>query len=272
MTQQNQGDQRPEPHPVPPLGPHYPYPYDYPHDYPTQPIPRIPGMYPAPVWAPPVAPQPKRTRWIPAALSGALVAAVIGGGGLAAYHYLGSEDTAAVGECNTLEYANYITLKKKLDGEPKLYVPLTGGWKEFDATGPEWEGARNPVMRGMLVNTSIREDNYTPNATVTLRPVSGEGATDQELLGRETRAFGEKTEIRKETPATVCGYPAVLLESFIADKNVYATSLMTVFRDRQGDRWIALVLTQTRNPDQDEYRAQVEAFANGLRISFPQPE
>lgn len=200
----------------------------------------------------------------------AAVAVVAGGGFLAtrAYGYFRGS-----GPC-PVPRARSITFDTKAGSEPTITVPATSGWERIDASDIPRHSTvlDSPTIRGIVVNTGIRDNEFTPNVVVTLEKVPGI-LTDNQIAaleaGRLEKAGGL---INNRTTETVCG--SVVYRADFAtwvdppDSGALAgMELMMVSTAPDGTRWLAAATLQTSAPEEPKYTAQRDALLKGFHVA-----
>ena len=175
-----------------------------PHDR-RQPIPGPPAGPPA----------VRRTRWIALTVIGLAAAAAAACAHPAADTVsAGTASTAAAAQAEgpecTVAGADLLTLTKKDPAEPALHIPLAPGWRELDyrngpviAENPE----RERFIRGVIVNTDIRENNSTPNIEVDLTQFRPQdlSKSDQEITELAFPGAVQGGVVDSRSTDTVCG-------------------------------------------------------------------
>lgn len=152
------------------------------------------------------------------------------------------------------------TLDPKSDDEPKLELPTPPGW--------EYSSKMNsPLIRGLVANTGLRANNFTPNAVVTLEDLTGKVSDakqgiDAELAG----ATKSGLTIDSRTPGTVCGHQSTTVTYTLRGHS--ATGLIIAAADGQ-KVWAATLTIQTSEPDNSTYIADKQNILNNFRLVLP---
>lgn len=231
------------------------HPGTYPGAYPWA----YPGTYPGA----PLPPAPKSKRWIPAVALTA--AAALAGSGYAIY-----QDRHASSAACSAGSADTVKLDRKGESEPTISIPVTAGWKTVgrDATGPS-AALDSPYIRGMVINTGIKEQDFNPNIVVTLEKsnaTSSQEANDQAL----TTARRTVGAITGQSSHTVCGN-TVYQSDFSGvpgpdGKTQTGSWFITTVEAADGGLWLATATLQTRNPENPDYIAERDALQDGFRM------
>lgn len=220
-------------------------------------------------WGPPT-PKPKRGMVI---LAVSAAAAVLAAGGFFAYHHVRS---AAAGPC-PVTGARPLTMKKKTTTDPTITIPATAGWELIDRSdlGRYSKELDSPLFRGVVANTGITENEFTPNIVVTQQKVTDKSLTVDDVSKRENKkiiqAFGT---IDAMSAKSVCGNPVYRTDFSGLDVQTdggtqSGTELLTVTDAQDGDRWMVTVTLQTRNPSNPEYVAERDALVTGFHVGDP---
>ncbi len=152
------------------------------------------------------------------------------------------------------------TLDPKADDEPKLELPTPSGW--------EYSSKMNsPLIRGLVANTGLRANNFTPNAVVTLEDLTGKVSNAQQGIDAELAgATKSGLTIDSRTPGTVCGHQSTTVTYAIQGRA--ATGLIVVATDGQ-KVWAATLTVQTSEPDNPAYIADKQTILNNFRLVLP---
>jgi|688.fasta_scaffold282806_2 hypothetical protein len=243
----------------PPQAPQTPgtYPAGYPGTYPAG----YPGTYPG-------APTPKSKKWIPAVALAA--AAALAGSGYAFY-----QDRHTSSDCS-VEGATTTKLDRKSDSEPTISVPLTKGWVGVDqatlSTGPS--ELTSPYLRGVIVNTGIKERDFSPNVVVTLEKSNAASSQEANEQAINTGRQAVGATITAESTHQVCGN--TVYQSDFAPPNWLRNAdtaniqtgswFITTVAAADGGLWLATATLQTRNPENPDYIAERDALQDGFRM------
>lgn len=234
--------------------------------------------YPAP--GPAVAPTSRRGRWVRIAAIGALAVGVTGYRVYQDVHP-GHEFTPVSSASQTADTtcpvagAETLTMTKNGASEPAIHVPATPGWQEHDfRNDPKIE--KNPMfpyLRGVIVNTDLRENGYTPGIEVVLEEATDPAASTREIADSVFEGLKRTAGSVSESTETICG-TTVYRADFTGlkasdDMTESGTTLVAVSDVRNGSRWIAGVRLSTDNTDNPEYIAERDALLKGFHVSFP---
>ena len=249
------------------MHPQYPQqPQQGPYPPPAFGYPAQPG-YPGAPWPPAQPPKPRWGKVVAATVAGALA---LGGGAFAAHQHLRSSDAAAC----SVEGARNVEVDSRYRSEPIVTVPLRSGWDRMEPgdvpNAPE--GAESPSIRGLFVNTGIRDNGFAPNIVVTLdrsSAASGQEANDKAIAD----ARASVGSVKDQSSSVACGN--TLYRTDFADvpgpdgKTQTGTWFIAVAESPDGDMWLACATIQTRNPNDPEYIAARDALLEGFQIQFP---
>lgn len=216
-------------------------------------------------WA---SPAPKPMRGI-AILAVSLAAAMLAAGGFFAYHHF--QDTDA-GPCS-VKGARPLTMKKKTDADPTITIPATAGWELIDRgdLGRHSKELDSPLFRGVIANTDITENGFTPNIVVTQQKVTDKSLTVDDISKMENSKLQAVGTIDATSTRAVCGNPVYRTDFSSLDVQTDSgrqsgTELLTVTDAQGGDRWMITVTLQTRNPSNPEYLAERDALVTGFHV------
>ncbi|MEC4838412.1 LpqN/LpqT family lipoprotein [Mycobacteroides chelonae] len=153
-----------------------------------------------------------------------------------------------------------VTLESKATDEPTLAVPAPNGWEYSEAMN-------SPVIRGAVVNTGLRANNFSPNAVVTLEDLTGRVPSAQQGIEAEIASIEQGgAAVQSRTAGTVCGHPSSTITYTLQNRPV--TALITAAED--GPKIWATVLTiQTNEPDNPTYTADKQTMLDGFQFTVP---
>ncbi|WP_234714767.1 LpqN/LpqT family lipoprotein [Mycobacteroides immunogenum] len=140
-------------------------------------------------------------------------------------------------------------------------MPAPNGW--------QYSAAMNsPVIRGAVVNSSLRANNFSPNAVVTLEDLTGKAPSAQQGVDAEVASLEQGgMAVQSRTAGTVCGHPSSTITYTL--QNRPATALITAVED--GPKiWAAVLTIQTTEPDNPTYAADKQTILTGFQFTVPQ--
>jgi hypothetical protein len=193
-------------------------------------------------------------------------AAALAGSGYAFY-----QDRHTSSDCS-VEGATTAKLDRKSDSEPTISVPLTKGWVGVDqatlSTGPS--ELTSPYLRGVIINTGIKERDFSPNVAVTLEKVNATSSQEANEQAINTGRQAVGATITAESTHQVCGntvYQSDFAGVRAPDGNTQTGSwFITTVEAADGGLWLATATLQTRNPENPDYIAERDALQDGFRM------
>lgn len=263
--------------PYPPAQQHpgdvFDYPPDAYHPYPPGShvpppgLPPRPGVYEAgghPAAPAPATGRPWWRKMLPI-IAIAVVAAVAGA-------FLIYRHVQGGGEC-LVDGARFVTPATEALNEPAIHVPLTEGWTEFpgDFKTEAWLGDRRKTMRAYIINSGIRQDNYTPDIAV---QVYDDQKSPEDLINRVFRG-SEDITFTNRSSETVCGQTLYSADFVQADtfgrgpRPIIGTSVAVVVDGSDTTRWVAFASIATKYPDNPQYVAERDALLKGFHVTAP---
>lgn len=152
------------------------------------------------------------------------------------------------------------TLDSKAADEPTLELPTPAGW-EYSAS------MNSPILRGLVANTGLRANGFTPNAVVTLEDLTGKVDNAQQGIDAEVAGAAQHgIAVASRTPGTVCGYLSATITYTLRGHAV--TALVTAAADGQ-KLWAATLTVQTNEPDNPTYIADKQTILNNFQLIMP---
>lgn len=226
----------------------------------------------------PPAPPDRQSRWrkVLPAIAIVTVSAIVG-----AYSIYRNDhpkpqgpQTSAIGEASQgdceVPGAGLVTLQKKTPREPTVQVPLTTGWTELDFRKETWLGKRLTGMRGFFANTSIRQDNYTPDLSVNVYA----GTDPPEVVLK--KVFDSPTENTITNRVTEAGCGTTLYRADFSAPDHFrpgtqpalGTTVVEILDGTAGHWYVVEANISTKHPENPSYIAQRDALLKGLRVSL----
>jgi len=230
--------------------------------------------YPGAPWPPP---QPKQSPWGKVAAAALLGIAAIGGGALFAhYRHQGDHGASSDRAACAVDGARTTKTESKGNGEPTVTVPLRSGWEKYgaDEIPGGSKAASDPAIRGIFINTGIRENGFAPNVVITLEKYTDQKISAEEINDREDIKLSKIAQLGDRSSATVCGN-TVFIADFTGlnrsggDAGQTGSTVLSVARGNDGIQWAAVATILTSNPDNAEYRAERDALLQGFHVAFP---
>lgn len=152
------------------------------------------------------------------------------------------------------------------DSEPLLRVPKLPGWKRVTKMDSE-------VIRFTLVDSDLIADNFAPNLVVTLE--------DTPQLDPQAVFDQQKNNLRDvvgasdmaQTPATICGLPAVKLTFSLPPMGTETSSrpaqALAVVAHIGSHQFLATATMQTTDADNPTYQQDSQTMLDGLQVLTP---
>lgn len=155
--------------------------------------------------------------------------------------------------------APLLTLPPRGPGEPRLELPQPRGWERNTTMDSE-------TVRGVIVNTGMRADDFTPNAVVTLVDMTAKSPTPQQVIDIELAELSSNG-VAVETADTmlVCGHPAMTVGYTLESRPVNAVIVGVA---HEGKTFSAVVTMQTADPTNADYVADMDTILSGFRVSY----
>jgi hypothetical protein len=263
-----------------PQNPNYPQGAQGPYTQPVFDYPPVPGPYSTPpgypgaypgypgAYGPPTPPPASGKKKL---LAASLVTAVLlGGGGYAAYHVV---QNLRASDCS-VRGAETVTLDTRSADEPRISVPVTAGWRNYTRDDLEAEGIEmdSPTIRGFIANPGLQEQGFVPNIVVTLKKFDDAIISPEAINDLDEAEISRLGTIVNRSTSTVCG--STVFRRDLTDipssrdgRSQDGTSLLTVVEGPDGSPWVATAGIQTRDPDNPEFVAQLDALVRGFHLT-----
>ena len=168
--------------------------------------------------------------------------------------------------------ASVVTLPKKSDAEPTIFLPLAPDWAGLPDTAATDQAGASSSVRAYIANDAIHEDGFSPFIQVDLASTTSTDSGSAIAADVYAKA-GSVMSISNRSVGTVCG--ATVYRSDMSGFNPdgkgpqSGSSIFTVVEAKDGTRWIAVASIKTRNPANPAYLAQREALLAGFHAGFP---
>ena len=155
--------------------------------------------------------------------------------------------------------APLLTLPPRGPGEPTLELPQPRGWERNTTKDSE-------TVRGVIVNTGMRADDFTPNAVVTLVDMTAKSPTPQQVIDIELAALSsDGVPVETADTTLVCGHPAMTVGYTLESRPVNAVIVGVA---HEGKTFSAVVTMQTADPTNADYVADMDTILSGFRVSY----
>ncbi len=152
-----------------------------------------------------------------------------------------------------------LALKAQAPGEPQMALPQPPGWERSTKLDSE-------LIRGIIVNNTLRANDFSPNAGVTLEDLTGKVETPQQALDAEVNGITQAgITIDSRTPTTHCGQPATIVDYTLQGRPV----TVLIVAAKNDDKLYAAALTvQTAEPENPTYVKDKKSILDGFQFEL----
>lgn len=152
-------------------------------------------------------------------------------------------------------------MKAHAAGEPTIAIPQPPGWERSNAVSSD-------IIYGAILNASLRANDFTPNAVVTLENLTGKVGTAAQALNAYRAALGQEgIAATSDTPGSQCGYPSTTL-TYVLDRR--PVTMLIVAAEHNDAVWASTLALQTTEPYKPAYLNDKKTILDGFQFQFTQ--
>lgn len=168
------------------------------------------------------------------------------------------QDPAVAGGC-TAATTSMLTLQPASSGQPVLAIPQPAGWERNTTLDSQ-------IVRGVIVNQSMRANDFTPNAVVTASQGPQGIDSEQKVIDAELTGLNQHgMTVETAEAGVVCGHASMRVGYTLEGRPVNAV----IVGVRNGDTYYSAVVTmQTADPTNADYVRDMNTILGGFQVWF----